>query len=159
MEEVLDFILPCLFAFGGCVGFSIMYNIHGVGLLICGLGGSLGWAVYLTAMALGVGDDVLASFIAAMAIGVYSEVMARLRRCPVTAYLLVALLPLVPGAGIYYTMRYCVEGETQQFISSFLHTVGVAASLSVGAMLASSLLRPLWPRQRVQRQGKTNRKD
>ena len=66
---------------------------------------------------------------------------------PLSSYLLVALLPLVPGAGIYYAMRYCVEGETDLFLNALLHTFGVAAALSVGAMLASSVLRALLPRK------------
>jgi uncharacterized membrane protein YjjB (DUF3815 family) len=81
-----------------------------------------------------------------MLIAAYSELMARVRRCPVTGYLQVALLPLVPGAGIYSAMSYCVEGDTQMFLSTLLHTFGVAASLSLGAMLSSSLLRTWLPR-------------
>ena len=71
--------------------------------------------------------------------------MARLRRCPVTGYLQVALLPLVPGSGIYYAMRYCVAGETQLFLSTLLNTLGMAAALAVGAMLASTVLRIVLP--------------
>lgn len=44
-------------------------------------------------------------------------------------------------------MRYCVEGETDLFLNALLHTFGVAAALSVGAMLASSVLRALLPRK------------
>ena len=90
--------------------------------------------------------DIAAAFLAAMAIGAYSELMARVRRCPVTGYLQVALLPLVPGAGIYYAMRYCLEGEAELFLSTLLHTLGTAAALSVGAMLISSVLRTILPR-------------
>ena len=57
-----------------------------------------------------------------------------------------ALLPLVPGAGIYNAMRYCVAGETDRFISTLVHTFGMAASLAVGAMLASTVLRILLPK-------------
>lgn len=150
MELIQTYLLPCLWAFIACVGFGLVFNIQGVGILICGLGAALGWLVYLLAMDLGSGD-ILAAFVAAMAISVYSELMARVRHCPVTGYLQVALLPLVPGAGIYYTMSYCVEGQTQLFISTLLHTFGMAASLSVGAMLVSSVLRALWPRPRMRR--------
>ena len=72
--------------------------------------------------------------------------MARLRRCPVTGYLLVALLPLVPGGGIYYAMSYCVAGDTDRFLAELLHTFGMAAALAVGAMLASSVFRTVFPR-------------
>lgn len=146
-EFFIDYFLPCLWAFLACVGFGLVFNIHGLGILICGFGGALGWLVFLLAIALGA-NDVFSSFLAAMAIGAYSEIMARLRRCPVTGYLQVALLPLVPGAGIYHTMQYCVAGQTQLFLSTLLHTLGIAAALSVGAMLISSLLRALLPRIR-----------
>lgn len=48
MERIfLDYVLPCLWAFLACVGFTLVFNIHGVGKLICGFGGGLGWLVYL----------------------------------------------------------------------------------------------------------------
>lgn len=146
-ELFLSYILPCIWAFLACVGFGLVFNIQGVGILICGFGAGLGWLVYLLSMSVW-GGDVLSAFLAAMTIGTYSEMMARLRRCPVTGYLQVALLPLVPGAGIYHAMQYCVTGETQLFLTTLLHTFGVAAALSVGAMLITSLLRTMLPRFR-----------
>lgn len=149
MEELFTvYVLPCLWAFMACIGFGLVFNIQGIGLLICGFGAALGWLFYLLAEHLLGTGSISSAFMAAVVIGAYSEGMARIRRCPVTSYLLVALLPLVPGAGIYYTMRYCVEGETELFISTLLHTFGVAAALSVGAMLVSSVLRALLPRQK-----------
>ena len=117
-----------------------MFNIHGVGKLICGVGGALGWLIYLLG-----GSSILAAFWASAAIGLFSEIMARLRRCPVTGYLLVALLPLVPGGGIYYAMRYCVAGDTQRFLDTLLHTFGMASALAVGAMMTASLFRAAYP--------------
>ena len=146
MREIfLSYILPCVWAMVACVGFGLIFNIQGMGVLITGLGGALGWMVYLIMMALQ-DSDILAAFVAAMSIAVYSELMARIRRCPVTGYLQIALLPLVPGAGIYRAMSYCVEGDTERFTATLLHTIGFAAALSVGAMLASSLFRALLPR-------------
>lgn len=37
-----DYLLPCVCAFLACVGFTLVFNIHGVGKLICGVGGALG---------------------------------------------------------------------------------------------------------------------
>lgn len=44
---LLDGALPCLCAFLACVGFTLIFNIHGAGKLIAGVGGALGWLVYL----------------------------------------------------------------------------------------------------------------
>lgn len=142
METVLrEYALPCLCAFLACEGFTLIFNIHGLGKLIAGVGGALGWLVYLLG-----GQTIFAAFLAAAAIGVFAEVMSRVRRCPVTGYVLVALLPLVPGGGVYYAMRHCVAGETGEFLNTLLHTFGMAAALAVGAMLASSAFRAIFPR-------------
>lgn len=144
-ELFVIYLLPCLWSFLACVGFGLIFNIQGTGVIITGIGGALGWMVYLLVMEWQ-GNDIFAAFAAAMAIAVYSELMARVRRCPVTGYLQIALLPLVPGAGVYRAMSYCVEGDTAMFTATLLHTIGFAAALSVGAMLASSLFRALLPR-------------
>jgi len=146
MKELLfTYLFPCVWACLACVGFGLIFNIQGHGIMITGLGGGLGWMVYLLMM-YWQDNDIFAAFVAAMSIAVYSELMARVRRCPVTGYLQIALLPLVPGAGVYRAMSYCVEGDTEMFTSTLLHTIGFAAALSVGAMLASSLFRALLPR-------------
>ena len=133
-----DYALPCICSFLACLGFTLVFNIHGVGKLICGVGGALGWLVYLLA-----GKTIFAAFLASAVIGLYSEIMARLRRCPVTGYLLVAIFPLVPGGGIYYTMEYALNGEIDQFLASFLHTLGLAGAIAVGVLLVSSAVR-MW---------------
>lgn len=138
---ILDYLVPCLCAFLACVGFTFIYNLHGVGRLICGAGGALGWLIYLLFE-----KSLLGAFLAAAAIAVFSEMMARVVRCPATGYLLVSLLPLVPGGGIYYAMSYCVAGERELFLQTLLNTLGMAATLAVGAMLASSMFRTLFPR-------------
>ncbi len=142
MNEVIqNYALPSLWAALASFGFTYIYNIHGFGKIICGFGGGMGWLVYLLG-----GSTIWSGFVAAAVIGVFSEIMARVRRSPVTAYLLVSLLPLVPGGGIYYAMSHCVAGETDLFITTLLHTFGMAAALAVGAMLASSLFRTIFPR-------------
>lgn len=141
MALLTEYLLPVLFACCASFGFAIIYNIHGFGILICSLGGGLGWLVYLLAAPLG--DDITQTLLAAIAIALYSECMARIRRCPVTGYLLVGIFPLVPGGGVYYTMEYALNGETQLFLDTFLHTLGLAGALAVGVLLVSSFVR-MW---------------
>ena len=139
--EQFTYFLPCVYAFLACIGCSLLFNIHGAaGMLICAGGGGLGWLVYLLTAPLA-GSDITQSFFAALAISAWSEIMARLRRCPVTSYLLVALFPLVPGGGIYYTMEHAMSGETALFLESLLHTLGLAGALAVGVLLVASLAR------------------
>ncbi len=133
------YFLPCLWAFLACGGFCLIMNVR-TGIIYCCIGGALGWLVYLLIM-LVCDNDLVSCFLAAMAISLYAEIMARIRKCPVTGYLLVSLFPLVPGAGIYYTMRYAMEGDTAMFMQQGLHTLGIACCLAVGVLVVSSAVK------------------
>lgn len=130
--------LSCLWAFLACAGFCVILNVR-AGMLFCCAGGALGQLVYLLAEL--AGGDLFGYFLAAAAISTYSEMMARVRKCPVTGYLMISFLPLVPGAGIYYTMEYALQGETALFLESGLHTLGTACCLAVGVLVVSSSVR------------------
>ena len=145
MDALLfNWLLPCAYAFLACAGFCLVFNIHGPGILICCSGGALGWLIYLLAEFL-TANIILRFLLATIVITLFSEIMARIRRCPVTGYLIIALLPLVPGSGIYEAMIHCVQGETDLFLSVLLRTLGIAGALALGALLGSSVLRILLP--------------
>ena len=143
-ELIFHWLLPCIYAFWACAGFCLVFNIHGPGILICCFGGALGWLVYLLS-ALFSPNVILCFLLAAIAITLFSELMARIRRCPVTGYLVIGLLPLVPGSGIYEAMLHCVHGDTQLFLSALVRTFGIAGALALGAVLGSSFTRIVFP--------------
>lgn len=142
----------CVFAMVGCVGFSILFNIHGPGGLLCALGGGLAWLVYRLSMGLG-GGEILAYFWAAFFASLYSEVMARIRKYPAISYLVVSIFPLIPGAGVYYTMNYAVRGEMELFARQGMHTAAIAGIMAVGILLVSTSFR-VWTVWKIHRMKK-----
>ena len=126
--------------FIGCIGFSIYYNIHGPGILVCSIGGILTWSTYLLALHLGIGI-IYANFIGGIVASVYAETMARIRRFPAISYLVVSLFPLLPGAGIYYAMAYAVENEMTSFAQKGFQTAAIAGALALGILLVSTAFR------------------
>jgi len=139
MALLSDLLFPCFCAVMACVAFCLILNRRGVLMLVSSLGGGVGWAVCL--LCAFTGSDVVQYFAGAMAVALYAEVMARVFKAPATGFLVVGILPFVPGGGIYYTMEYCLSGDTQLFLSTGIHTFGVAGAVAVGLLLASSLVR------------------
>ena len=131
--------LPSVWAFLACVPFGAVMNLHGKNLYLCSLGGAIGWFFYILSSP--INNDILQYFIATVVISIYAEIMARILKIPVTGLLLVALLPMVPGGGIYYTMEYCVIGNNTMFIETGLHTLGIAGALAMGILFVSSFVR------------------
>ncbi len=133
-------IVQYVTAFVACLGFCFLFNIHGRGMFFCALGSTLSWVVYLLCVRLNTGEFV-AYFIAAVAIATYSEIMARIRKFPATSYLLISLLPLVPGASIYYSIEHLLNDNTEAFLARVEYTAGTARALAVGVLLVSSIFR------------------
>ncbi len=133
-------LLQCLFAFVGCIGFAILFNIHGPGVLLCALGGALSWAVYCIVLELG-HSSIQAYFWSALFSSVYSEAMARIRKYPAISYLVVSIFPMIPGAGVYYTMNYAVQGQMDLFAQKGMFTAAVAGIIAVGVLLGSTVFR------------------
>ena len=124
----------------GCLGFAVIFNIHGPGMLVCAVGGCITWAVYLISVEFGC-SDTLSNFIAALAAALYAEIMARIRKYPAISYLVVSIFPLLPGAGIYYTMSHLVSRDMASFSRVGMHTIAVAGAIAVGILMISTLFR------------------
>lgn len=132
--------IQCLVGCIGCIGFAILFNVHGTGIWLCALGGILTWAVYLLAERLGCGV-IASNFWAAAFASAYAEALARIRKFPAISYLVVSAFPLFPGAGIYYTMSYALQKNTSLTLAKGFETVGVAGAMAVGIMLVSTAVR------------------
>lgn len=135
-------LLQALFCFIGCFGFSILFNIHGPGMLLCTAGGVLTWIVYLLVLKY-FQNDLTAYFWATITASLYAEIMARIRKYPAISYLVVSAFPLIPGAGVYYAMNFAVRGEMELFASRGIHTLAIASVMAVGILLSSTFVRML----------------
>lgn len=124
----------------GCVGFAILFNVHGPGGILCAIGGILTWGVYLICFEI-FNQEIISYFFASVTAAVYSEIMARIRKYPAISYLVVAIFPLLPGAGVYYTMNHAVRGDMQSFADQGMHTIAIAGIMAVGILMVSTLVR------------------
>lgn len=136
----MNTFIHCMNAFFACAGFCIVFNLKNIKVAaVASFGGALGWYVYLVTV--GVGSDITQNLLASIAIALFSEIMARVFKTPATVFMIIGILPLVPGGGIYYTMEYCVNGNTAMFLEKGLHTFAIAGAIAVGVSLGSSIVR------------------
>ena len=126
----------------GTLGFGLMFNMHGRGIPFALLGSVISWPVCVLAMRLGVSEPV-AYLIGAAASSFYAEIMARIRKFPATSYLMCALVPLIPGSGIYYTMDFIRRGMLQEAYNKGMATAAIAGAMAVGVLLVSTGFR-MW---------------
>lgn len=140
----IDYSFPvqCLATGIACVGFVIVFNVHGWEIVFCTLGSVLCWAVYYLSNLLGC-SNILSYFFAGIVCAAYSEAMARIRKCPAISYLVIAIFPIIPGAGIYFTTGYLVKHDMSLFAEKGTETIAIAGVIAVGILMVSTIVR-LW---------------
>ncbi len=133
--------LPCLYAFLACIGFCFVFQVRKpLFILMCSLNSALSWAVFLLTDGL---DEVSRYLLATIAVAAAAEIMARLLKAPATIFLVIGIIPLVPGGGLYYTMEALINGDVTLFLRKGLETTAYAGAIAVGVSMVSSLARML----------------
>ena len=134
--------IQCFAGMIGTLGFVLFFNMHGKGMPLALLGSIISWFVCSICMRRGLSEPI-AYLIAAAASSFYAEIMARVRKFPATSYLLSALVPLIPGAGIYYTTDFIRQGMTAEAWAKGSATAAIAGAVAVGVLLSSTVFR-MW---------------
>ena len=132
-------ILQIVLSFVGTMGFSIIFNVPRKELLLCGIVGAAGWAVYRLIFDASPDFVVVAILFGAVTVTCISRVLSYTRKMPVTIYMIPGIIPLVPGAGIYYTMFHAVMGENTQALMLGIETLRNAGVIAVGLLVTLSL--------------------
>ncbi|WP_417045160.1 threonine/serine exporter family protein [Dysosmobacter sp.] len=135
----MEWFLPCLYAFLGCGAFCFIFELRRWWyILSAAISGAVGWFVYLSLSDL---TDVSRYLLATIAVAVLSEIFARLYKTPATVFLIIGIIPLVPGGGIYYTMEALINGDLSLFVRYGMETAASAGAIAVGCSLVSSVAR------------------
>jgi len=112
--------------FVGILGFCSVFSCPYKFIFICCSESALCWAVYLVCVSFGL-SSIWASFFGAVFVDLASQILARRLKAPVIIFLVIGVLPLVPGYGIYKVAYDMFSGGD------------VGASLTNALMLAGAV--------------------
>ena len=131
-EALLNLVLGIISG----IGFTTIINIPRRSILIAAMISGIGFLGYN----LLVGEDyskMTAAFVATVVIAVLSEISSRLFKDAATVFIIPAILPLVPGAGMYYAMLAIVE-KNYELAGSLANEVFFMSGAIALALLATS---------------------
>lgn len=137
----MQLLLEITCCFIGSLGFAILFNVRGRSLYFASAGGALGWFIYSILPMYNITSPSAAIFLAAISISLFSEVMARLEKQPVTVYIIAAMIPLVPGSGMFYTTYEIVQGNLSTALHTGIKTLYDAGLIATGIILVSTIAR------------------
>ncbi|MBQ7336176.1 MAG: threonine/serine exporter family protein [Clostridia bacterium] len=131
-------LIQIITGFLGSLGFAILYNIRGKKLIAASLGGFFSWTLYIL-LGFGIQSEALRYFLVALLLSGYAELMAKLFKTPTTTFVIISLIPLIPGGSLYYTMASVFESDLNLFLDNAVHTLELAMALALGIVATSAI--------------------
>lgn len=132
MYLLYQFIL----SFFATAGFAIYFNAPISSVIPTGIVGALSWSLYYIASDY-LNQKIIGAFLAAFLVGFLGEKLAIKLKKPATVFITPGIVPLVPGAGMYYTMLYLVEKDFVMAAGQGTETFFVAASIAIGIITST----------------------
>lgn len=132
-------ILAIVESFLATLVYAVLFNVPKQYYTACGITGMAGWLLYLAMCQ--VTTVALASFVGTLAVVLISRIFTVRKKCPITIFLVSGIIPLVPGAGIYYTAYYLVTGQMSLAAVKGLEAVKIAFAIVLGIIFVVSIPR------------------
>ncbi len=126
-----------IFSFLSSFSCAALFSAPRKSLIPSGFVGMVGWMIYYFINNFTNHSIYLAAFLGSLAVSILGELSAKIFKKPATVFIMPGLLPLVPGAGIYYTMLDIVNDSAVPGYSKGLETLLVAIAIAFGIIVSS----------------------
>lgn len=92
------------------MGFALVFRAAVRQSFYAGIGGFFNCAFYLLVQSLG-GNDFMAVMAGSAFVAAYAYLMSRVHRAPSTIFLTTSIMPVIPGASLFYMMHGFVQAD------------------------------------------------
>ncbi len=124
--------------FLGAAGFGALLHAPKKGVLWGSIIGSLGYTSYWLIFHLA-GSELLAMFVGALLAAALGQIAARRLHMISTVFVTIAILPLVPGIGLYRAMSAMGQGDMMTGAKTAVHAMSLILMIVMGTGLGSAL--------------------
>ena len=137
--ETAGWCIQAISAFLGTVGFAVLYGVPRREYIHAGICSTIGWMAYLVMLRLANATVIESTFVATLVVVLVSRFMAVDRKCPVIVFQICGVFPLIPGAGIFWTVYYIVNKELSVALTTGFTALGMAVAIVLGIIFMTSL--------------------
>lgn len=130
-------IRDLIFAAIGSAAVAVIMHAPKKSIAACGICGGL---CYVLCNLLGGVTTLFVSHVcAAFLLMVSSRALAYFLKTPSLTFLVSAIFPLVPGAGIYYCAYYLMQQDIPAFSAKIMQVLTIALALAIGIVAGTML--------------------
>ena len=137
MSDTLSELLRAFFgAFIGAVGFAMLVHVPKRSWLPSGIIAGLSYLVYWLLTQAGL-PDPMGIFIGSLFGSLTGQICARKLKMIGTIFLMSAIVPVVPGLGLYRMMAFLGEGRTTAGVNLGIQAMITIAMIALGMSMGS----------------------
>ncbi len=137
-EILTDILRVFLSSAIGTLGFAIILHVPKRAWMPASIMGGIAYAVYWVLAQFFISDPA-ANFAGALIGSLLAQYCARRMRMIATAFLMLSIIPLVPGLGLYRCMHYLAQSQyyagASEGVKAMMVIVMIALGLGVGNFL------------------------
>ncbi|MDD3218257.1 MAG: threonine/serine exporter family protein [Lachnospiraceae bacterium] len=123
----------------GAIGFGLVFGLRMKYIPVAALGGFICWAVYLAGVNFVAEGIFWPTVLSAAVTTLFSELCARVLHIPATAIYTPAVVPLIPGSTLFYTMNAIVQNDWMEARRMAVVTIQYALGIAIGMSLVYAL--------------------
>lgn len=136
----MSVFVSILSAVVGTLGFCLFYRLRFNRLPVIAALSAVCYVTYLLVLKAGF-SPFAANTTAAVVTAAFSELFAVLFRAPVTVFLIPSILPLIPGAALYYTMEAIFKNDVEAVAENAASMCFSIGGLVFGIIIVSTVVR------------------
>ncbi|MEA4923300.1 MAG: threonine/serine exporter family protein [Eubacteriaceae bacterium] len=137
-SETGNMAVALLMGLAATFGFCIILHAPAKNMLVASIIGGVGWGVYQLCNDYG---SIVACFLGACAVGLLSDISSRVFKQASTVFTIPGIMPLVPGAGMYYTMLELINGNLEKAAITGAETIFLAWATAIGLLTIGSSIK------------------
>ncbi len=132
---MIEMLLNLIYCFAASLFFALIMNAPKKTLIHSSIVASIGYIIYITCsneLNITLGFFAGTTFVAMM-----GEIFARKFKMPATIFIFPAVIPMVPGYGLYQTMLALVQNNITQALEIGVNTILNIAAMAIAMALVS----------------------
>ncbi len=147
MDETLIAVLRALIgAFAGTVGFAMLIHVPRKSWLPCGIIAGMAYLVYWALVRIGC-PDPLSVFVGSLYGSLTGQICARKMKMISTVFLFAAIIPVVPGLGLYRMMAFLGQEKITAGVELGIQAMITIAMIALGISMGSFVDRLVYRRK------------
>jgi len=135
---ILELLRACIASFLGTFGFCALLQVPKKAVFPASTIGVLAYLTYWIAVRVGLPDDI-STFIGALVGSLAAQMLARRMHMISTIFVLLSIVPAVPGLGIYQFMEKLGSGEYSDGaavgVEAMITVLGIALGIAAGSVI------------------------